>query len=162
MRVSSRGQYGIRALVYLAAHYGEGPINVRTVARAEGLPAKYLEQLLARLRRGGFVRSSRGARGGVVLARDPGTISARQVVALLEGSLLPVECLEEGRGHETACVTHPLWQRLYEGVIEALDSYTLAGLANRLRAGEAGPLDPPAELAAVGAGESDGRTDVHA
>ena len=158
MRVSSRGQYGIRALAYLAAHHGEGPINVRTVAEAERLPAKYLEQLLARLRRGGLVRSSRGARGGVVLARDPRTISARQVMALLEGSLVPAECLKPDDDHESRCVTHPLWQRLHESVNQALDSYTLADLADRLRA--RAPAEEPGELTAVGAG-GNGRTDVH-
>jgi len=162
MRVSSRGQYGIRALAYLAAHHGEGPINVRTVAEAEGLPAKYLEQLLARLRRGGLVQSSRGARGGVALARDPRTISALQVVSLLEGSLVPMECRQDGNGHEARCVTHELWRRLSESVNQALESYTLADLADRLRAREAPLAEEPEELAAVGAGAQNGRTDVHA
>jgi Rrf2 family cysteine metabolism transcriptional repressor len=162
MRVSSRGQYGIRALAYLAAHHGEGPINVRTVAEAERLPAKYLEQLLARLRRGGLVRSSRGARGGVVLARDPRTISARQVMMLLEGSLVPSECLQEDLDHESRCVTHELWRRLSESVNEALESYTLADLADRLLARGAPQTDEPGELATVGADAQNGRTDVHA
>ena len=136
MRVSSRGQYGVRALAYLAAHFGEGPINVRTVAEAEGLPAKYLEQLLARLRRGGLVRSSRGARGGIMLAQDPQAITVRQVVLLLEGSLAPVECLHSANGHEEDCVPHELWRALHEGVLAILDSFTLADLAARLRARE--------------------------
>lgn len=136
MRVSSRGQYGVRALAYLAAHYGEGPINVRTVAGAEGLPAKYLEQLLARLRRGGLVRSSRGARGGVVLAQPPERITVRQVVERLEGSLAPVECLERRNGHEEDCVPHDIWQVLHESVLSALESFTLADLAARFRARE--------------------------
>jgi Rrf2 family protein len=162
MRVSSRGQYGVRALAYLAARYGEGPINVRTVAQAEHLPAKYLEQLLAKLRRGGLVRSSRGARGGVVLAQDPKAISIRQVVSLLEGSLLPVDCLKDTNGHEENCVAHPLWRALHESVLTALDSFTLADLAERLRAREAKTprgMMPEAELETVGAGS--GRSDVH-
>lgn len=164
MRVSSRGQYGVRALAYLAARYGEGPINVRTVAQAERLPAKYLEQLLAKLRRGGLVRSSRGARGGVVLAQDPKAISIRQVVSLLEGSLLPVDCLKDTNGHEENCVAHPLWRALHESVLTTLDSFTLADLAERLRAREAkmprgSGMLPEAELETVGAGS--GRSDVH-
>ena len=165
MRVSSRGQYGVRALAYLAARYGEGPINVRTVAQAEHLPAKYLEQLLAKLRRGGLVRSSRGARGGVTLAREPKTISVRQVVALLEGSLLPVECLNDGAGHEETCVAHPLWRALHESVLSTLDSFTLADLAERLRTRDAGPARgtpaPETEWETVGAGSGNGRPDVH-
>ena len=165
MRVSSRGQYGVRALAYLATRYGEGPINVRTVAQAEHLPAKYLEQLLAKLRRGGLVRSSRGARGGVTLARDPQTISVRQVVSLLEGSLLPVECLKDGAGHEETCVAHPLWRALHENVLSTLDSFTLADLAERMRSRDArqarGTQEAERELETVGAPAGNGRTDVH-
>jgi Rrf2 family cysteine metabolism transcriptional repressor len=181
VRVSSRGQYGVRALAYLAAHYGEGPINVRTVAEAEGLPAKYLEQLLARLRRGGLVRSSRGAHGGIVLAREPQAITVRQVVLQLEGSLAPVECLESANGHEEDCVPHEVWRALHEGVLHILDSFTLADLAARRKAREsreagrqavgapagaaaksapARSVEPSAE--AVGAGAGRGRDDVHA
>jgi Rrf2 family transcriptional regulator, cysteine metabolism repressor len=177
VRVSSRGQYGVRALAYLAAHYGEGPINVRTVAEAEGLPAKYLEQLLARLRRGGLVRSSRGAHGGITLAREPRSITVRQVVLLLEGSLAPVECLQSANGHDEDCVPHELWRALHEEVLKVLDSFTLADLAARRRAREAreagrraagapaaGAAARAAEPApeAVGAGSGSGRDDVHA
>jgi len=181
VRVSSRGQYGVRALAYLAAHHGEGPINVRTVAEAEGLPAKYLEQLLARLRRGGLVRSSRGARGGIMLARDPQSITVRQVVLLLEGSLAPVECLQSANGHEDDCVPHELWRALHEGVLKVLDSFTLADLAARCKARESRETGrraagaPPGVAAksaqaraeepateTVGAGAGHGRDDVHA
>ena len=67
MRISSRGQYGLKAMAYLASRYGEGPIRLRTVAEAEALPAKYLEQLVGRLRQAGLVKACRGARGGVML-----------------------------------------------------------------------------------------------
>jgi len=181
VRVSSRGQYGVRALAYLAAHYGEGPINVRTVAEAEGLPAKYLEQLLARLRRGGLVRSSRGAHGGIMLAREPQAITVRQVVLLLEGSLAPVECLQSANGHEEDCVPHELWRALHEGVLQILDSFTLADLAARRKARESRETGRRAAVAsegaaakgaqargeepaaeAIGAGAGPGRDDVHA
>src|SRR5262245_17861712 len=166
MRVSSRGQYGVRALAYLAARYGEGPINVRTVAQAERLPAKYLEQLLAKLRRGGLVRSSRGARGGVTLAQEPKNISIRQVVSLLEGSLLPVDCLTVTNGNEERCVAHPRWRALHESVLATLDSFTLADLAERLRAREAktprgGAPPVEGEWETVGAVSVGGRTDVN-
>ena len=135
MRVSSRGQYGLRAMAYLAARHGEGPIRVRTVAEAEGLPAKYLEQLLARLRQGGLVRSSRGARGGIMLARSPESITAREVISILEGSLAPVECDESRNGHADDCVAHPIWTALHTSVLTTLDSFTLADLAPRSRGG---------------------------
>src|SRR5262249_11055959 len=77
VKISSRGQYGLRALAVLAKRHGRGPTQVREIARAEGLSAKYLEQLLGRLRAGGLVTSVRGARGGYQLSREPGAISAR-------------------------------------------------------------------------------------
>lgn len=135
MRISSRGQYGIRALAVLAARHGEGPVQVREIARIEELSAKYLEQLLGRLRAGGLVRSVRGARGGYTLARDPRDINVREVLVLLEGSLAPVACVElhasgvtEHAGNGTSCPAHGLWTGLFDTVLRYLDSYTLADL----------------------------------
>jgi len=116
----------------LAARHGRGPTQVREIARVEGLSAKYLEQLLGRLRTGGLVRSVRGARGGYVLARGPEAITVREVLLLLEGSLAPVGCVEDGAtcgaDDTAACVAHPLWSGLHRTVLGYLDSYTLADL----------------------------------
>ncbi len=143
MRISSRGQYGIRALVVLATRHGRGPTQVREIARVEGLSAKYLEQLLGRLRTGGLVRSVRGARGGYVLARVPEAITVREVLLLLEGSLAPVGCVEDGGAcgdaNGNACVAHPLWNGLHTTVLGYLESFTLADLV---------PVAVPAEAAA--------------
>jgi Rrf2 family protein len=164
MRVSSRGQYGLRAMAYLASRHGEGPIRVRTVAEAEGLPAKYLEQLLARLRQAGLVRSSRGARGGIMLARDPETITAREVISTLEGSLAPVECDESRNRHAEECVAHPIWSALHNSVVTTLESFTMADLAARSRRrngkGDASEAEPPPETAEVVSGGFAGRTDA--
>ena len=133
MRISSRGQYGLRAMAYLAMRYGEGPIRLRTVAEEEGLPAKYLEQLVGRLRQAGLVKASRGARGGVMLAKAPERITAREVIGVLEGSLAPVDCLDAKNGHAESCVPHPLWRALHESVQATLESFTLRDLAERCR-----------------------------
>jgi len=133
MRISSRGQYGIRALAVLAARHGQGPVQVREIARVERLSAKYLEQLLGRLRTGGLVRSVRGARGGYVLARDPGAITVREILLLLEGSLAPVGCVDEAGNcadeDRAECAVHGLWTGLHATVLRYLDSFTLADLA---------------------------------
>lgn len=132
MRISSRGQYGVRALAVLASRHGQGPVQVREIARVESLSAKYLEQLLGRLRTGGLVRSVRGARGGYTLSRDPGAITVREVLLLLEGSLAPVGCVEEGGEcgvpERDACPAHDLWSGLHATVLTYLDSFTLADL----------------------------------
>ena len=133
MRISSRGQYGLRALAVLSTRHGNGPVQVREIARAERLSAKYLEQLLGRLRTGGLVKSVRGARGGYTLARDPKEIRVREVLLLLEGSLAPVGCVDEGGAcggdGQDACSAHGLWQGLHATVLTYLDSFTLADFA---------------------------------
>ena len=140
MKISSRGQYGLRALAVLAKRHGRGPTQVREIARAETLSAKYLEQLLGRLRAGGLVTSVRGARGGYQLSREPQAITVREVLVVLEGSLAPVGCVEpnDAACGETACTAHAVWAGLHETVLTYLGSYTLADLA--LRAPAEAPL----------------------
>jgi len=133
MKISSRGQYGLRALSVLAARHGNGPTQVREIARTERLSAKYLEQLLGRLRMGGLVKSVRGAKGGYTLARGPEAITVREVLVLLEGSLAPVGCLDENGACRSvdSCGTHGLWAGLHETVLTYLGSYTLADMIGR-------------------------------
>jgi Rrf2 family protein len=155
MRISSRGQYGIRALSVLTARHGGGPVQVREIARAEGLSAKYLEQLLGRLRSGGLVKSVRGARGGYVLAREPKAITVREVLVLLEGSLAPVGCVEDGaHGDLDRCGVHGLWVGLHDAVLVYLGSYTLADLTSTAAATATAPegaraSEPELETAAA-------------
>ena len=134
MRISSRGQYGLRALAVLAERHGGRPTQVREIARVESLSAKYLEQLLGRLKGGGLVKSVRGARGGYQLARPAREITVREVLVLLEGSLAPTECVE-GEGStcrvNPACTAHAVWSGLYDTVLTFLDSFTLADLLAR-------------------------------
>ena len=149
MRISSRGQYGLRALSVLTVRHGGGPVQVREIARAEGLSAKYLEQLLGRLRSGGLVKSVRGARGGYVLARDPRAITVREVLVLLEGSLAPTTCVEGAEGVDR-CGVHDLWAGLHRTVLGYLDSYTLADLAGSVETDASAPApEPELETAAA-------------
>ena len=153
MRISSRGQYGIRALVVLAARQGQGPVQVREIARVENLSAKYLEQLLGRLRTGGLVRSVRGARGGYTLSREPGAITVREVLLLLEGSLAPVGCVDVGGEcgveGQAACPAHDLWAGLHSTVLTYLDSFTLADLVRATARQEAATQVAPVPAPAV-------------
>ena len=133
MKISSRGQYGLRALTVLARRHGQGPTQVREIAREESLSAKYLEQLLGRLRAGGLVKSVRGARGGYQLAHEPRAITVREVLVVLEGSLAPVGCVDPSGAcrDEAACTAHAVWAGLHETVLAYLGSYTLADLVDR-------------------------------
>ena len=134
MRFSTRSEYGIRILVRLGAHYGQGPVALNELAQQEDLPLAYLEQIAGQLRRSGLVTSRMGVRGGYLLARPPAEISMADIVRSLEGSLAPVSCLAEGGGKgecshaDSPCSAHAFWEQLQTTITSALESVTVADL----------------------------------
>lgn len=133
MKISTRGQYGARALVDLAIHYGEGSVLLKDVARRQGISMRYLQHLLTPLINAGIVKSVRGAHGGVALGRAPEDINLGEVIELLEGSIAPVDCVDDpGSCARTAgCVTRDVWIDLKKAIGDVLDSTTLKHLAER-------------------------------
>lgn len=129
MWVSTKAQYGMRALVEVAVA-GERPTSLKIVAERQDLSHQYLEQIFAVLRRAGIVDSVRGARGGYRLARRPTDVTALEVVELLEGSVAPVTCIddEDTCGRVGACSTEPLWREVDRAVREVLGRTTLGDL----------------------------------
>lgn len=140
MKISTRGRYGLRAMVDLASASKEGGCkNLKSIANSQGLPESYLEQLFMPLKKAGLVESVRGAQGGYRLARAGDNITARQVLEILEGSLYPVECLSHdgsscASSNCEVCSTKGLWASLYEQTSVFLESVTLADLAEEHRA----------------------------
>ncbi len=147
MWVSTKAQYGLRALVEIGLR-APGAIPLKEVAEAQGISLPYLEQIAAQLRRAGFVRSVRGAKGGYRLARPPEEVTALAVVEALEGSLAPVPCLE---GPDAClkvgqCSTEALWRRVDLAVRSVLGGTTLKDLIEerkRLEARRPLPLRVP-------------------
>jgi len=137
MKVSMKGDYGVRALIELAHHYGEGPVQSAVIASRQGVPEPYLDQLLTALRRAGFIRSVRGPQGGHALIRDPQELRLSEAIGALEGSLAPIACLDDPNGcrKSTSCSLRPVWQEVEAATIRILDSITIADLAERERAG---------------------------
>jgi len=133
MKISTRGRYGLRAMVDLAADYGECK-NLKSIAKSQGLSEAYLEQLIMPLKKAGIVESIRGAQGGYRLSRPPEDMTAGEILKVLEGPMYPVDCLsdEEGTSCGTAnceiCATKNLWAKIYERVNDLLESVTLADL----------------------------------
>lgn len=133
MRVSSRGHYGLRAMVELAKGYGQGPIALSEIAQSEQIPSAYLEQLIARLRRAGLVESTRGIHGGYRLALEPARVTVGKVLRVLEGPMVLIECLSETPegeccDREADCASRQVWQRMRDSIAQVLDSTTLADL----------------------------------
>ncbi|HLF71480.1 MAG TPA: Rrf2 family transcriptional regulator [Dehalococcoidia bacterium] len=137
MKVSMKGDYGVRALVELAHHYGEGPIQSATIAHRQSIPEPYLDQLLTSLRRAGFIRSVRGPQGGHALVRDPRELRLSEVIAALEGSLAPIACLDDPTGcrKTVTCCLRPVWQEVEAATLRILEGITIYDLAERERAG---------------------------
>ena len=133
MKLSARSEYGLLALIDLASAFGARPMPTRQLAVNRAIPPAFLEQLLADLRRAGLVRAVRGARGGFVLARDPSTISALDIVEALEGPITPSVCSGETCTRESGCAAADVWSEVSGAVRDALASFTLDRLAEDQR-----------------------------
>ena len=136
MKFTLGTEYGIRALIELAARYGDGPVPARAIATAQGIPLRFLEHQLAALHKAGIVDSQRSANGGAARARDPSEIRISEVIDALEGPLAPMYCLEP---HDERCVqTHQcgvqeLWMRVEDAVRTVFEQTTIADIATRHR-----------------------------
>ncbi len=135
MKLSTRGQYGTRALLDLALHWGEGPILLKDISKRQEISVAYLEQLITPLIAGGLARSTRGARGGVSLAKPPHEIRLSEVIQLLEGSIAPVECVNNPAVclRSASCAPRDIWSELKDAMNGVLESTTLQDLVERQR-----------------------------
>jgi Rrf2 family protein len=95
MKLTARSEYALLALVYLARHREEGAVTIETIAKAQGIPSKFLEQLLLALKRAHFLRSTKGQHGGYQLAVAPNQITLAEVIRLFDGALAPTESVSE-------------------------------------------------------------------
>jgi Rrf2 family protein len=135
MRVSTKGDYGVRALVELAQHYGEGPLQSAEIAARQEVPEPYLDQLLTNLRRAGFIRSVRGPQGGHTLIKNPKDVRLSQVMLALEGSLAPLACVDDPGActKSGGCVQRDVWTRVRDATFDILESVSIADLAEKER-----------------------------
>jgi Rrf2 family protein len=136
MRISSKGDYGLRALFDLAQHYGEGPVQSEAIATRQGIPVNYLNQLLITMRRAGLIESLRGPQGGHLLARKPDSISLLEALTVLEGPLLPEEGAREGNGPtqpEDRDIVDGIWADLRQHLERYLADLSLEDLCQRKR-----------------------------
>jgi len=133
-----RSDYGARAIVDLARHYNQGPVQSAEIAGRQSIPEAYLEQLLTTLRKSGLIRSTRGPHGGHELARGPADITFLDVVTALEGPLMPLDCLNDA----DACVISPtcgmreVWQEVMAATRDILQRTTIEDLVERQKVRE--------------------------
>jgi Rrf2 family protein len=135
MKISTRARYGTRLMVALGAHYGQRPVFLKEIAKAEEISEKYLSQIIMPLKAAGLVNSFRGAHGGYVLSRAPAQISLKDIVGVLEGDFNLVGCV--GNPSECSrvsiCVTRDLWSKLGRQISEMLKTVTLEDLVKRFK-----------------------------
>lgn len=131
MKFSTKGTYGLRAVVELASRYGEGPVSLSAVAAEQGISEAYLEQLMRSLKAAGIVTTARGKSGGYLLTRAPESISVRAVLEALEGSTNVVDCVgSDASVCENACTcsARPLFLKLQSRINAVLDETSIGEL----------------------------------
>ena len=133
MKISTKGRYGLRALVDIAISSREEPVSLSEIALRQNISISYLEQLIAKLKKAGIVNSSRGAKGGYSIAKSPDEISVGDILRVLEGNLDPVSCAEiTGEGETCSgselCVTKYVWKRISDSIKNTVDSLMLSEL----------------------------------
>lgn len=135
MNISTKSEYGLRALIYLASCDEAAAIPARLIAKKWNVPGKYLEQILKSLKESGFVTSQVGVGGGYRLARPASLITVGEIVRELDGRLSPTACASsfdyEPCEFESACGLKTLWARARSALVNVLDQTTLADLCTR-------------------------------
>ncbi|MGF1570135.1 MAG: RrF2 family transcriptional regulator [Nodosilinea sp.] len=134
MDLSCKSEYALLALLELSPHYASGePLQIRQISTQQNIPDRYLEQLLATLRRAGLVKSQRGARGGYLLARDPWKITLYDVVSCIEGFDPQANGVKAPHTAE-ALVIQELWGEVRQAADDVLQKYTLQDLVDKRNA----------------------------
>ena len=142
MKLSTKGRYGLRALIDLAQYSETEPASISSISARQGISERYLEQLMAKMKKAGLVQSIRGAGGGYVLAKDAADISVGDVLRALEGKLEPAECAafhpDERCEAAGGCVTKYVWQKINESINQTVDEikpFTLVEESKKLKSG---------------------------
>ena len=133
MKITTKGRYAIHILYDLAVNGTEHPVSVKEMATRQEISVKYTEQIISILNKAGFVRSVRGPQGGYALQQTPDKYTVGMILRLTEGSLSPVECLDDNGAicdREENCVTQILWKKLDDAIKGVVDHITLEDLMN--------------------------------
>lgn len=135
MRLSTRGEYASRAMLELAARYGQGPVPIRIISLAQAIPQQFLEQILLLLKRAGYVKSKKGPAGGYYLSRPPAEINVAEVIRVMDGPLAPINCVSvmehEPCPLEERCGLKWLWKEVRDMVAAHLEKTSFEDVLKR-------------------------------
>jgi len=131
MKLSTKGRYGVRAMVALAMNYEGTPMSIKTISKKENLSEYYLEQLFSPLRRANLIRSIRGAQGGYVLCQSPDEITVYDIITILEGPIEVANCTDGMNcDNESDCTTRLVWEKVKKSIDDVLTSMTLQSIVD--------------------------------
>ena len=134
MKISTRGRYGLKAIVDIAYHMQDQKcVSLKSVSERQGISENYLEQIIAPLKKARLVHSVRGAGGGYYLASPPETLTVGEILRALEGPLAPADCVLDdsancGESDCSSCTTKSVWSTLFDSINNVVDSITIADL----------------------------------
>lgn len=134
MKISTKGQYALRMMLDLAINNTGEYITIKSIAARQGLPEKYLEQIMTVMSRAGYVKSIRGSKGGYRLADAKKNYTVGMILRSIEGSLAPVACLDEQPNNcaqSQSCVTFGVWEEINDAINRVVDNITLEDLVLR-------------------------------
>lgn len=135
MILSTKGRYGLKAMVDIALNSQQTPVSIHSIALRQDISDRYLEQLIGRLKKAGLLKSSRGSQGGYQLSKDISEITVGEILSALEGNLKPINCkeLDEEGGCKTAesCVTKYVWKRIYDNILDSVNHIYLSELVEQ-------------------------------
>jgi Rrf2 family protein len=136
MAITQKSKYALRAILELAARYGHGPVSIGEIAKAQAIPARFLEAILAQLKRASLVESRRGNEGGYVLARLPERISVGDVLRVVQGTLSEPEAVPgQGNGsHASQAIFSPIWEAAMQSASSVYDAASFQTMVERYRA----------------------------
>jgi len=133
MKLSTKGRYGTRAVLDIALHRGEEPVLLKDIAHRQQIPLPYLEHLVTPLISAGIIRSKKGAKGGITLAKSPEVIKLSDIIKALEGPITMAECVDkpETCSRAETCATRDIWSDVTQAIEKVLESVTLQNLVER-------------------------------
>jgi len=132
MRLSTKGRYGVTAMMDLAIHDNAGPVTLADISQCQGISLSYLEQLFSKLRKSGLVEGVRGPGGGYRLSRKADQISIADIISAVDEKVDITNCSKEGNCQDgERCLTHELWIELSDRLFEFLEGITLDQFVNR-------------------------------
>ncbi|MBS6043509.1 MAG: Rrf2 family transcriptional regulator [Clostridium baratii] len=131
MKLSTKGRYGVKAMVDLAINYGEAPVSIKTISKRQNISEYYLEQLFSPLRKAKLIKSIRGAQGGYVLNKEPKDIKVSDIMYVLEGPIEIADCIEDAKCNNVdCCATRILWRKIKDSIDSVMEGITLEDIVN--------------------------------